>query len=250
MGPTKFDTRNCTVAKLPPQTTSAGQTPRTPRQPDMTHTSQTGMSSEKNGSWRPAMALSGISPSFVTVARVRIGVPSAPYATGAVLANSDKPAARSGLNPAPMSSAAEIATGVPKPAAPSTKAPKQNAINKACKRRSAESETTECLTRSNWPASTVRLYRKIAANTIQPIGKSPNAAPLSAAANIVCAHAMRPTSATSGGVKTNTATSQAVTSPASAAFAADTRPVAKSPNSTTTGNAATSGERRAEPHGS
>ena len=60
-----------------------------------------------------------------------IGVPSAPKATGEVLASSARPAAYSGLKPAPIISAAEMATGVPKPAAPSTNAPKQKAISSA-----------------------------------------------------------------------------------------------------------------------
>lgn len=42
-----------------------------------------------------------------------IGVPSPPYATGAVLAINDNPDACSGLKPRPMSSAAVTATGVP-----------------------------------------------------------------------------------------------------------------------------------------
>ena len=85
-----------------------------------------------------------------------IGVPRAPKATGDVLASSASPAACSGLKPAPISSAAEMATGVPKPAAPSMKAPKQKAISSACMRRSADRPITECLTISNWPVSTVR----------------------------------------------------------------------------------------------
>ena len=54
----------------------------------------------------------------VTAASVRIGVPIAPKATGAVLAISERPAAYSGVKPSPISSAEQIATGVPKPDAP------------------------------------------------------------------------------------------------------------------------------------
>ena len=53
-----------------------------------------------------------------------IGVPSAPKATGAVLAMSDRPDAASGVKPRPISIAPVTATGVPKPAAPSKNAPK------------------------------------------------------------------------------------------------------------------------------
>ena len=65
-----------------------------------------------------------------------IGVPSAPKATGAVLAMSDKPDAASGEKPRPISMAAVTATGVPKPAAPSKNAPSENAMNRSCSRRS------------------------------------------------------------------------------------------------------------------
>jgi hypothetical protein len=61
----------------------------------------------------------------------------APKATGVVLPISDSQAAGSGRNPSPISMAAPIATGVPNPAAPSMKAPKQNATSRTWMRRSA-----------------------------------------------------------------------------------------------------------------
>ena len=84
---------NCKPAKLPPQTTIAGHAPRTPRQPDITTTSQNGITSEKKGNCRPAIWLSAISLMPEILASVVIGVPSAPNATGDVLANSASPAA-------------------------------------------------------------------------------------------------------------------------------------------------------------
>jgi hypothetical protein len=57
------------------------------------------------------------------LAIVMIGVPSAPYATGAVLAISESPDAASGEKPRPIRIAAVTATGVPNPAAPSKNAP-------------------------------------------------------------------------------------------------------------------------------
>src|SRR5262249_15283619 len=50
---------------------------------------------------------------------------------------SERPDAASGENPSPMRIAPVTATGVPKPDAPSKKAPKENAINRSCSRRSA-----------------------------------------------------------------------------------------------------------------
>lgn len=57
-----------------------------------------------------------------------IGIPSAPKATGAVLAIKHKPAAYKGLRPKPTNKAAVIATGSPKPIAPSKNEPKQKPI--------------------------------------------------------------------------------------------------------------------------
>jgi hypothetical protein len=52
-----------------------------------------------------------------------------------------------------MSIAAEMATGAPKPAAPSMNAPKLNAISSAWMRRSAERPAMDCRTMSNCPTS-------------------------------------------------------------------------------------------------
>ena len=83
------------------------------------------------------MPLSSSRSSPVTPASAITGVPSAPKATGAVLAISDRPEAASGEKPSPISIAPVTATGVPKPAAPSKKAPKQKAMNSSCSRRSS-----------------------------------------------------------------------------------------------------------------
>ncbi len=92
-GPTKLLHRNCTIANEPPQTSTAGQAPRSPRQPLIVTTSHAGTMTETNGSCRPAIALSKSGEMPVTAPRVRIGVPIAPYATGAVFAMSERPAA-------------------------------------------------------------------------------------------------------------------------------------------------------------
>ena len=105
-----------------------------PRQPANAQTSQNGTISENNGSWRPTIALSSNRSSPVTPCSAMIGVPSAPNATGAVLAMSDSPDAASGVNPSPISIAPVTATGVPNPDAPSKNAPKQNATSSNCRR--------------------------------------------------------------------------------------------------------------------
>ena len=67
-----------------------------PRQPAYAQTSQNGTMIEKNGSCRPTIPLSANRSSPVTLWSAMIGVPSAPKATGAVLAMSDRPDAASG----------------------------------------------------------------------------------------------------------------------------------------------------------
>ena len=140
-GPIRFETTNCAAAKLTPATSTAGNTPSIPRQPDRSTTRYAGMMTEKNGNWRPTMAESAIvvdstsrprigassPPSVVT------GMPSDPNATGAVLATSASTAALMGSNPSPTSIEAVMATGAPNPAIPSTSAPNPNATSSASK---------------------------------------------------------------------------------------------------------------------
>ena len=154
-GPCRLETRNCTIANDRPAVRQAGHTSRVRRKPAMAATSQNGTSTEKNGSWRPTIADRSWSGSPVTLARVMSGVPMAPKATGAVLPISDRPAACSGRNPSPMSMAAQMAIGVPNPAAPSMNAPKLNAISSSWMRRSTASPAMVRRTSSNLPVLTV-----------------------------------------------------------------------------------------------
>src|SRR4029453_13123395 len=181
-GPMKLETANCTRPKETPTVSAAGQTSKVALRPAIAQTSQKGISRAKKGSWRPTIALRVLTGSLVTPARVRTGVPRAPNATGAVLPISDSPAAGNGRKPSPISMAALIATGVPNPAEPSTKAPKQNATNRSRTPRSDANPAIWSLTSPNWPVLTVRSYTKMAVSTIQPIGNNPNSAPLARAA--------------------------------------------------------------------
>ncbi len=81
-----------------------------------------------SGNCLPTMADNFKMSISVTAARAMIGVPNAPNATGAVFAINDSPQAARGLKPSCIRIAAVMATGVPKPAAPSKKAPKAKAI--------------------------------------------------------------------------------------------------------------------------
>jgi len=181
IGPWKFDTRYCGTANVTPATRIAGHTSSILRQPAKAQISQNGTITEKKGSCRPTMADSSISSSPVTLARVMIGVPSAPNATGAVLAINASPDAASGEKPRPMRIAPVTATGVPKPAAPSKKAPKQKAISSSCRRRSSVMRASESCSTLNEPFSVVSRCRKMMLSTIQPIGSRPLAAPYNAA---------------------------------------------------------------------
>src|SRR5262245_49410164 len=121
--------KNCVTPNDNPQTRAAGQISLVARQPANAQISQNGTITENTGSWRPTMAPSASPSSPVAAVRPTIGVPSAPKATGAVLAISERPAAASGEKPRPIRIAPVTATGVPKPDAPSKQAPNANAIS-------------------------------------------------------------------------------------------------------------------------
>jgi hypothetical protein len=123
--------------------------------PASAQTSQNGTSTAKNGSCRPVIALNSSRGRPVTEASAMSGVPSAPKATGAVLPINAMPADGKGLKPSAINMAAEIATGVPKPAAPSMNAPKLKAMSSAWIRRSLASPAIIVLTISNFPDRTV-----------------------------------------------------------------------------------------------
>ncbi len=88
------------------------------------------------GNCRPTIAPSFTAGRSVTCPSTVIGAPSAPNATGAVLKISVKVSASSGGSPTRISSALVIATGVPNPAMPSSRQPKQKPITTSTTRRS------------------------------------------------------------------------------------------------------------------
>ena len=88
-------------------------------------------------------------------AKVVSGVPSEPNATGAVLPMSASFAASSGLKPKPIIKAPVMATGAPKPAAPSMNAPKLNAMSSAWMRLSSDTLAICRCSTANCPVSTL-----------------------------------------------------------------------------------------------
>ena len=172
-GPIWLDVKYWVTAKLKPVTSAAGHTSRTPRKPSIMNTSQNGTSSDSSGNWRPAMAPIRNGSMPVTWPATMMGMPMAPKATGAVLAIRHRPAAYNGLKPRPTSSAEVMATGAPKPAAPSRKAPKAKPISSTCRRWSSVTDSTEARMMSICPVLTTILYRKTAVTMIQAIGHKP-----------------------------------------------------------------------------
>ena len=108
-----------------------------PRRPSTMPTRMSGTTSARSGVWRPTIAPRSSLGRLVSGASVMIGTAIAPKATGAVLATSATEAALIGWKPRPMSMTEQIATGVPKPARASSRAPKQKAMMTACTRWSS-----------------------------------------------------------------------------------------------------------------
>ena len=159
-GPRKVAVAHWHPAKERPQTATAGSAPSAPRHPDMMSTRYRGRITEMKGSWWPTIAESRMrpaSPRPITPPIATMGIPIVPNATGAVLATRQRPAAYSGSKPRPTSVAPAMATGAPKPAAPSMKAPKQKAISRAWILRSGVRPAIEARICSNCPPATVRL---------------------------------------------------------------------------------------------
>ncbi|MDQ0713804.1 hypothetical protein QFZ55_003256 [Streptomyces luteogriseus] len=105
------------------------------------------------------------------------GVPIAPKATGAVLATRATTAARTGSKPRATSMTALIATGAPKPASASSRAPKQKAMTRAWIRGSSDSRPKDRRRMSKCRVRTVIRYTHRALTTIHRMGKRPKTAP-------------------------------------------------------------------------
>ena len=161
------------MANDPPPTTIAGKVSRTPRHPSIIAIIQTNTIGTIKGNWRPTIWLMAWVSTPDTCPATMIGIPIAPKATGAVLTIRQSPAAYKGLNPNPTNNAAVIATGAPKPAAPSKKVPKANPTSNICKRWSSVSDKILERIISNCPVFTVTLYKNTAPIIIQAIGQSP-----------------------------------------------------------------------------
>ena len=92
----------------------------------------------------------------LTCAATSTGTPAAAKATGELLARRQIAAAFRASKPSPTSIAVVMATGVPKPAAPSRNAPKANAMNSASSLLSPLIDERVARITANWPDSTLR----------------------------------------------------------------------------------------------
>src|SRR5215831_15523927 len=103
-------TRNCESANVNPHTSAAGQTAASAVLPPSTAMVYAGTTNDAIGLIRATAALNVMTGDSVTVASVTIGRPSAPYATGVVLARSETPAASDAGSPRRTSNVAQTAT--------------------------------------------------------------------------------------------------------------------------------------------
>jgi len=152
-----LEVANWAIAKARPPVIAAGQTWRTPRMPSTIATRMSGTISARNGVWRPTIApRSSLGRPLIWLS-VMIGMAIAPNATGAVLATSATDAALIGRKPTATSIAALIATGAPKPARASMRAPNEKAMMTAWMRWSSETEVNDRRSTAKCPVRSVML---------------------------------------------------------------------------------------------
>jgi hypothetical protein len=111
-----------------------GSVSRMPRQPSRISTSRNGVTTASACSTITICSDRALRSTPPTWAPTITGMPIAPYAPAATLATSDSMAALTGPKPSCTSSAAQIAIGTPKPAAPSRNAPNAKLISSTCTR--------------------------------------------------------------------------------------------------------------------
>src|SRR3954465_3992456 len=131
------------MANDTPPPGAAGHVWRRPRRPSTIETRISGTISARNGVWRPTIAPRASLGISVTGERGLIGGGVAPKAAGAVWATSATAAAFIGWKPTATSITDVMATGVPKPASASIRAPNENAMITAWIRWSSEIDVND-----------------------------------------------------------------------------------------------------------
>ena len=155
-GPWSLAMASWDEAKTTPVRRMGGQISKVRLKPAKAQTSQKGMRTQK-GVRREAMTPVRTWRSRpVTPWSAMVGIPTDPKATGAVLASRERPAAWMAGKPRPMRIVPQTATGVPKPAAPSKKAPRTKAMRRSWRRLSCVTPMRVSWRRWKRPALTVR----------------------------------------------------------------------------------------------
>ena len=114
--------------KTTPTNRPKGQHSRTPLRPSMIASMRKGTTRQSTAQTRAVTGATIATSKPPVLAAMRTGRPTAPNATGTVLATKAVMAPRSLPNPIAMSIAAAMATGAPNPARASSRPPKQKAI--------------------------------------------------------------------------------------------------------------------------
>ena len=156
--PTYLAVRNSGITKATPEPRATGQTlfrARTP--PPVIITISRGVSTTIRASWSTTTTAVGPASSPATEAAVMVGMPMEPKAVGVALATRHTRAEKMGSKPRPHRIPAGMATAVPKPAMPSIKPPKPQAIRSTSTRLSRVTAVSIPLMRSMAPVRTVRL---------------------------------------------------------------------------------------------
>ena len=168
------ETIHLTMPKVTPTTRPKGQHSLTPFLPSMTARSRKGTTRHRMAVSRPVVGeIESTFSNPPTAAAWMTGSPTAPKATGTVLASRAMSAARIGEKPTATSMAAAMATGAPKPARASRRPPKQKAISRPSTRGSSLIRKKVLRRSSNRPEITVTWYIQMAINRIHTIGNKP-----------------------------------------------------------------------------
>ena len=157
-GPMKCAAAISGSAKERPATSVTGQAPLRARAPPPTSITMRMGQAMTNGKTCSAWVVESWMASMpVMEARVVVGMPMEPNMVGTPLAMRQARMAVTGWMPSATSMLAGMATAVPKPAMPSRKAPKHQAMSSVRTRLSLETEHSMCLMVSMAPVCTVRL---------------------------------------------------------------------------------------------
>ena len=159
--------------KTMPTNRPNGHTSLTPLRPSMMASMRKGTTRQSTAHTRAVIGATSVTLSPPVLAAMSTGRPTAPKATGTVLATKAVTAARSLPNPMATSMAAAMATGAPKPARASSRPPKQKAMRMPSTRGSSLMRKKVRRRSSNRLEITVTWYIQMALSRIHTMGNRP-----------------------------------------------------------------------------